>query len=506
MKKHSKVLFSLFSFVLFSFYSCENDDYNLSKDKNLDSHLILEAQTYFEDYASIEMEGEPTGLHPGNIAPEWDKARVFTNSGSLAINIPLITEATYEGSFYDSVDTVADDSRDTYSTAMLQKLVVVKSLETEIYSCYIATIIPSKEYSTKNSSKIDKMFYSGDPDSKFSGTVVYSTVTTNYTIAVEKYINGIMHQQKSLYYTDKSLNEYLNEMSQLLCSAGIKRNVRVMTKNGEFGGNQPFTLPEVIITPTPRPTPPPPPPSLPPPYIPPATLPSAPPEPPIYPPGYVPPTSPPPTGSGNSGNGTGQQHPLQLKSPAPEYDEITQKVNKVIVSIYNKLKEMGIDLENYKIEIVMSCATNARKEENGTIGICASFVNKGYELNDQTSIIWHEIFHFNNDKECSMNSQKLPSTIMYSNIPSYIEKYIVKDLYGGNISESEYKKVVSGWEYQNLITAKTINAPEYYQNEINTYKAEIKNGISVSPAYAEERKFLLWKNEQLLAIAKKYYK
>ena len=88
---------------------------------------------------------------------------------------------------------------------MLQKLVVVKNLETGIYSCYIATIIPSEEYATKNRTKIDKMCYSGDPNSEFSGTIVYSTVTTNYTISVEKYINGILYDQRSLYYASADL-------------------------------------------------------------------------------------------------------------------------------------------------------------------------------------------------------------------------------------------------------------------------------------------------------------
>jgi len=166
---------------------------------------------------------------------------------------------------------------------MLQKLVVVKNQETGIYSCYIATIIPSEENATKNSSKIDKTFYGADPDSKFSGTVVYSTVTTNYTISVEKYADGTMVQQKSLYYASANLNEYLNEMSHLLCAGRIKRNVRTMTKNGEYGGGGSIQLPEVVIV-APAP-PPPPPPSLPPPPPPPAEYPSYPPG--SYPPGFI---------------------------------------------------------------------------------------------------------------------------------------------------------------------------------------------------------------------------
>ena len=139
MKHCIRLLIWFVSFVLLLLYSCEKVDFNLDEYENVDSHLILEAQDYFEDYASIEMEGEPTGLHPGNIAPEWDKAKVFFHSGSMAVNVPLITEATYEGSFYSDVDTASRELRDTYYTATLQKLIVVKNLGTGIYSCYIAT-------------------------------------------------------------------------------------------------------------------------------------------------------------------------------------------------------------------------------------------------------------------------------------------------------------------------------------------------------------------------------
>ena len=151
------------------------------------------------------------------------------------------------------------------------------------------------------------MCYSGDPNSEFSGTIVYSTVTTNYTISVEKYINGILYDQRSLYYASADLYAYLNEMSQLLCSARITRTVRAMTKNGEFGGGGSIELPEVVITPDPKPTPPPPPPSLPPPYTPPTDPVMPPLGPPAYPPGYVPPTSPPQTGGGSSSGGDQQQ-------------------------------------------------------------------------------------------------------------------------------------------------------------------------------------------------------
>ena len=492
MKHRVRLLVSSFSFALLLLYSCEKDGYNLDEYENPGSHLILEARNYFEEYASIEMEGEPTGLHPGNIAPEWDKAKVFFHAGTMAVNVPLITEATYEGSFYSDVDTASSEFRDTYYTAMLQKLVVVKNLGTGIYSCYVATIIPSEENATKNSSKIDKTFYGGDPESKFSGTVVYSTVTTNYTISVEKYANGTMVQQKSLYYAGANLNEYLNEMSQLLGAGRIKRNVRTMTKNGEYGGGGSIQLPEVVIV-APAP-PPPPPPSLPPPPPPPAEYPSYPPgsyPPGSYPPGYVPPTSPPNTGGG--GGNQQQSPPPKLSSPNPDYDEITKKVNDILLDIYEKLKEMGIDLNDYKLVIAEYCLVNVRIEKDGAIGICASFVNKGYTLNDQTSIIWHEVYHVNNDINCSLDKQRLPSAINYSDIPNFVEDFYKKEL---SYSDIDFKNEMRVFE---------INDPAYYKNEIAAYQAEMNNGFIVSSAYEKERKSVYWKHQQDLKIAEQYY-
>lgn len=491
MRHRVGLLVSSLSFALLLLYSCEDDVPNLDEYENRDSHLILEARSYFEEYASIEMEGEPTGLHPGNIAPEWDKAKAFFRPGTMAVNVPLVTEATYEGSFYSDPDTASSEPGDTYYTAMLQKLVVVKNLETGIYSCYIATIIPSEEHATKNSSKIDKTFYGGDPDSKFSGTVVYSTVTTNYTISVEKYANGTMYQQESLFYIRANLDESLDGMSQLLCAGRIKRNVRAMTKNGEYGGEGSIILPPVIVV-APAPTPPPP--SLPPPYVPPVNNPTPPYEPPYgYPPGYTPPTSPPSTGGGGSGN---QQQAPKLSSPSSEYDEITKKVNEVLAEIYKKLKELGIDLKNYKLKIAVGCASNARKERDGTIAICASFVNKGYTVNDQTSIIWHEVYHVKNDKDYSLTEQKLTSPITYSNIPVDIANYIKNEAHGYVLSDQEYKQE---------ITRSSISDPQYYRNEIAAYQAEMKNGINVSPAYAKEREYVYWRHQQNLKIAEQYY-
>jgi len=300
--KYKKKLWYLVAFLLLLLpFSCEKDDFSNEKGSENESSLpvVAEARTYFEDYASIAMETEPMGLHPGNIAPEWEKAKVMVQSTSVCVNVPLITEATYEGSFGVETDTMQTVSKETYYTAILQKLIVVKDLESKAFSCYIVTIIPSEENATKNNANIDKMFYAGDLETKFSGTIIYSTVTTNYTIAVEKYNKGERLEDVSLFNTGASYTADLEEMAALIGASRIKRKVRAMTRGDEFGSGG-YMLPEVIVighrpTPTPPSPPsfPPPPPSYP--------IPSnqGPVFPPYTPPPYMPPVPPP--SSGNSG-------------------------------------------------------------------------------------------------------------------------------------------------------------------------------------------------------------
>lgn len=157
---------------------------------------------------------------------------------------------------------------------------------------------------------------------------------------------------------------------------------------------------------------------------------------------------------------------------------------------------MGVDLSEFKIEISMGCASTARREADGTIGLCMKFVNGGYSLNDQSSIIWHEAYHVRNDDPCNMDEHKVPSGIGYSNIPSDIEDYIRNELHGGRISDQAYK---------DEITVSRIKSPVYYRNEVSAYQAEMNNGINVSSSYARERSFLYWKHQQDLKIAEQYY-
>lgn len=51
------------------------------------------------------------------------------------------------------------------------------------------------------------------------------------------------------------------------------------------------------------------------------------------------------------------------------------------------------------------------------------------------------------------------------------------------------------------ITVTHFNSPEYYENEIETYRNERKNFLNVSVFYENERTYWEWYYEEMLRIA-----
>ena len=328
--KYCRKLWPLLGLVVLLFYSCEQDDGTFENDSgNMSSHpFVQEAREYFEDYISMEMEYETQGLHPGLIGPDWKRVKVLTQPGTINVDVPLWTEATYEGSFYLKNDSGAVYSTDTYYTAILQKLIVVKSLEKDALSCYIATIIPDAEHATRNSSRIEDMFYSGDLDTKFSGTVMYSTVSTNYTIQVEHYKDGVLCEQISLFNASVNVWDDLEAMNRLVGAKSVRRKLQAVTR-GEYGWE--VNLPGFGTT---APYPPPPPtPPLPPGAEPPT---------PVLPPYPTIPTPPiqPPSGGGNNNAGGA------TSSTTPNVDKLYGSKSNLSAADKKKLEKELTELIN----------------------------------------------------------------------------------------------------------------------------------------------------------------
>lgn len=487
---YCRKLWPLLGFVMLLFYSCERDDGVCENDDGgISSHpFVRETRAYFEDYVSTEMEFETRGLHPGLIAPDWDKVKVFTQpeSGTMSVDVPLWTEASYEGSFYMRNDSGEVSSTDTYYTAILQKLIVVKSLERDALSCYIATIIPDAEHATRNSSLIDDMFCGGDPNTKFSGTVMYSTVTTNYTIGVERYKDGMLCEDVSLFYASANVWDDYEAMIRLIGAKNIQRSVRVMTRSGEMGDGS-IMLPEVVI-PGHRPDPTPPPPSPPSPW-------------PSTPPVNNPPVQPPPSsGGGGSHSGGGNSGGNQQKIPKVKYDsnnpeqvKLAKQINGLIEILYPMLLKLGIDLSKYEINIIQSSAYAYGDRESKSIGLTYLFANGGLTMNDRTAIIWHEVYHINNDIQTTSEMMTISSGVLLSGISSDVENYIKTVVLEGNGFP---------YEYEAYITITSIHTAQWYINEINAYTEEIRMGMNVSEKYRRERDFKLWLYRKKLEIAK----
>ena len=194
--------YKIFLLLLLLFYSCSTFENGYDHNpEELSSHpFVQEARAYFEEYTSTPIEYELQGMHPGVIAARWDKElKIFSQFGTLCVNVELETEATYDAEFYKRDADGVISTEETYSTALFQRLIVVKGEESGLFSCYIVTVIPDEEHATMNRSKVGEMVYCADPMTRFSGFLLFATVTTNYGIELQCYKDGNMYHKISIF-------------------------------------------------------------------------------------------------------------------------------------------------------------------------------------------------------------------------------------------------------------------------------------------------------------------
>ena len=231
-KRFFRWYFTLLSAIVIS--SCDHDEdfyYNDTTTPNIsdNQHVITIFRNTFREYASLDIDYSLEGLHPGNFAPVWDEATLYTDTDRLTLTSPIITEATYDGSFICNSDTTI-----TYHTAIAQQMILVYDFNNECFSFYIASIIPNEENATESRLKALKMFDIFTPESSFSGTVVYSNMTTNYTIAVEQYDSGHVTNVRTLFNFSGNIERDIEEMENIIGAKRICRNVRALTRDSEF--------------------------------------------------------------------------------------------------------------------------------------------------------------------------------------------------------------------------------------------------------------------------------
>ena len=126
-------------------------------------------------------------------------------------------------------------------------------------------------------------------------------------------------------------------------------------------------------------------------------------------------------------------------------------------------------------------------------------------ISDKASILWHEIYHLQNNHNA--NKDLLSVDEKYKNIPLYIEDYLryqIRNEYVGIETELSDEKLEE--YYLNSLGCNQVRHSEFYENELETYKAE-KEAFPdnmVSDKYIENRQYAEWEYEEKLRIAREH--
>lgn len=212
-------------------------------------------------------------------------------------------------------------------------------------------------------------------------------------------------------------------------------------------------------------------------------------------------------GSGGGENPGGDIPDLDTTPNTPEYFQ--KKLEDLLPALRVKVINLGANIGTTTIRFAQTgCSSNARLisyKDGGIIEVCQEFFR--YDIDDQASIIWHELFHLNHDNPKGTQFQPKPYYYnFYSEAPSYIIADVdifLKWRYKGTSIANNPNIMLS--EAKEYLTVRDLLPPEYYQNEINTYKAEIMDCTNISTHYSCEREFNYWKVLQLYELAKKHY-
>jgi len=234
--------------VLLISSSCKDDMDEWQKQDNRPlPPVVLEARNFFEEYVEeAEMSMEMRGLYPGNFAPDWSKAVVTVDKDAYTtVNVPIVSEVSYEGTFASYYDAEEGASQADYYTAVGQKMIVVKD-PTGAYGCYLVTIIPDEANATKSSYAAAKMFDSGDENTTFSGTALFATLGNgDYVAAAGRYMYGERYAASSWWWeTSDSSQQFEEKLYNLLGSKKLYAKMKTMNK--EFGFD--ITLPTFTVT------------------------------------------------------------------------------------------------------------------------------------------------------------------------------------------------------------------------------------------------------------------
>ena len=199
------------------------------------------------------------------------------------------------------------------------------------------------------------------------------------------------------------------------------------------------------------------------------------------------------TGGGSSSSGN---HDSSIDTN--KYGEVWQESKSIYYQIALLL---GVDLNSVKIELGTGRGANAWRDGNKIIIGYQFFENLSNEY-DRTAVLIHEMKHIEYD-DPNVEIKKIPVSGVLANqetVPSFVKEYIDKIIERtGGVTSFGYD-----YDFETYVDYSELSSPIYYENELRAYEHEIEvcSDSLVTPEYALERRYKVWRYEQLLQKAR----
>ena len=484
MKKIAYIYTVLCAIVMvITVVNCKDEDLLESRlQTDMKDFSLEEAKNFFQTQArdnlmlsrSLDNKKNET-VSPGDFVPNWDAAVGSVNNGLACYDIPITPTYHFKAIYVDERNGKPSAGK----VNVYQKLVIVKDVKSNRMDQYILTLIPSKLYDNRNGVQTCNNFINCADKGGFTGVALYSCVYSQVTARISTFKNGVKTGGVFLLNTSGKTNlsdKY--EQARALASAVYIQKKKMVLTRGEDDYDYTYDggwFDDIIIEPEPD-------------YSEWGEndnedwLNSSSPD--------TTPIDPEPT----EPESTSQEDDTVTEKPTTNTGDEDPQLSTALKEITPLLKAKGIDLSKYKIQKNKDiCTTTARTLLDGTIEVCSNFFK--YKTPERASILWHEIYHCEHGHNNTNNVSSPCDLILKPNkdisdaldcyLKWYCEQYANELLI--NLIKNEELHVYS-----------IKDNPQWYKNEIETYKAELNNGFAKEDYYQKEIEYQIWRNEELL--------
>ena len=443
---------------------------------------LEEAKNFFQTQArdnlmlsrSLDNKKNET-VSPGDFVPNWDAAVGSVNNGLACYDIPITPTYHFKAIYVDERSGKPSAGK----VNVYQKLVIVKDVKSNRMDQYILTLIPSQLYDSRNGVQTCNNFINCADKGGFTGVALYSCVYSQVTARISTYKNGV--KTGGVFLLNASGKTNLSnkyEQARALASAVYIQKKKMVLTRGEDDYDYTYDggwFDDIIIEPEPD-------------YSEWGEndnedwLNSSSPD--------TTPIDPEPT----EPESTSQEDDTVTEKPTTDTGDEDPQLSTALKEITPLLKAKGIDLSKYKIQKNKDiCTTTARTLLDGTIEVCSNFFK--YKTPERASILWHEIYHCEHGHNNTNNASSPCDLILKPNkdisdaLDCYLKWYC--EQYANELLINMAKDA-------ELHVYSIKNDPQWYKNEIETYKAELNNGFAKEDYYQKEIEYQIWRNEELL--------